>query len=100
MTQLYEFLHDWEKDDFIFKELDRPRITREAKWYLYGVKLPYSSMEHGCHTALMVAVDPDTLEVLAHNFKNVSGEADYSGWLHTVRDWWDEHVAEGLVYKA
>lgn len=102
MTQLYDFLHDWEKDGFEFKQLDRPKTTDEAKWYLYGVTLPYSSYDHGRHTALMVAVEPKTLEVLAHNFKNIhaNGNGFNRGeWRKQILEWWDEHVAEGLVYK-
>ncbi len=93
---LVEFLYQWEKDDFKFRQLGNKK-TNEAEWFLYQVTLPYSSMAHGRHTALMLAINPETREVLAHNFKNVHTENE-SLWGKEIYGWWDEHVAEGLVY--
>lgn len=96
MTTLRQFKAMWEADGFVFREEARRR-TREATWLLFGVTCPYGTSEYGRHLGLMVALAPRTREVIGHNIKNIS-DGSSQPWLQQVQEWWERHVAEGLVY--
>jgi len=85
---LPEFLKLWTEDGTKLVEHDR-RNRNGFLWVLYGVYFPESRVEYGRHLALLMKINSQTNEILAHDMHNITGET-----IHREVDWFLDHVAK------
>ena len=85
---LPEFLKLWTEDGTKLVEHDR-RNRNGFLWVLYGVYFPESRVEYGRHLALLMKINSQTNEILAHDMHNITGET-----IHREVDWFLDHIAK------
>ena len=81
----------WENDGFKLvkhREVERGKVL----WVLYAVYQEEGTEDYGRHFGILMVVDKETSEIVAHDIEN---QFDYSPSLG-LESWFERHVQTGL----
>jgi len=89
MVSYQHFRKWWENDGFQFIELES-REQDKLLWKLFHVTSPYMTEDYGRHLVMILVMDKETNEILAHDVQN------QDVWPNE-KEWFERHVRDGLT---
>ena len=92
--KLRDFVKMWTDDGFRLSKQTQKTIGKQ-KWVLYNVNVPYFASDYGRHMAIIVVIDRETGEILAHDEMNTSLR-NYPNhpWTQVTFEWFETQVAQ------
>jgi hypothetical protein len=92
-----ELVAEWENDGF--KLVKSKTVKKDGnEWVLYNVNSPYSTTNYGRHFGMLMVIDGNSGEILAHDMENESHFIDDTPkpLASATEAWFDSHVRAGF----